>query len=96
MTETKKCRVEGCKRPYRSKGYCNIHFHKWRRGEMPMKARYKTCSEENCKKALFRFGMCEAHHTAWIASKKGTPAVAAAPTPAEAPAQEKPAEPTQA
>ncbi len=95
--ETKKCKVEGCKRVYRAKGYCNVHFHKWRRGEMPVKARYKICGEENCCKPLFQFGMCQEHHAAWIASKKEMPAAVAAPkapaaeAPAAAPA-EKPAE----
>lgn len=84
-TETKKCKVEGCKRVYRSKGYCNIHFRKWRRGEMPAKTRYKTCGEENCLKPLFKFGMCQEHHDSWIASKKGTPqATGAAAAPTEA------------
>ena len=31
----KRCRIEGCKRPYRAKGYCNVHYTKWRKGELP-------------------------------------------------------------
>ena len=97
-TESQNCKVEGCKRPYRSKGYCNAHFKKWRRGGLTKKARYKTCAEEGCRKALFKVGMCETHYQSWIASKKPVPVVAAAePTPAApvAPAAEaKPAEPT--
>ncbi|MBI4124301.1 MAG: hypothetical protein HY466_00025 [Deltaproteobacteria bacterium] len=61
-SKSKNCKVEGCKRPYRAKGYCNTHFKKWRAGEMPKKARYKTCSGENCRKPLFRFGLCETHY----------------------------------
>jgi len=91
MSETKKCKVEACKRPYRAKGYCTVHYNKWRRGEMPTKARYKTCGEENCRKAIFKFGICEPHYTAWIASKKGV-AQAPAAAPAEA-APEAPAAP---
>ena len=83
-TETKKCKVEGCKRVYRSKGYCNIHFRKWRRGEMPVKARYKICGEENCRKPLFQFGKCEEHYGAWVASRKPAPAAVAEAKPAEA------------
>ena len=75
MTETKKCSIEKCKRPHRAKGYCDVHFKKWRAGEIAgHKTRYKICKEENCKKALFKAGMCEQHYGAWIASKKGTPA----------------------
>ena len=86
-TETKKCKAEGCKRACRAKGYWNIHFHKWRRGEMPVKARYKICGEENCRKPLFQSGKCEEHYGAWIASRKAAPAAAEAP-----PAEAKPAE----
>lgn len=66
----KKCSVDGCKRPYRAKGYCNAHFHKWRRGELEAKPRYKICKEEKCKKPLFKKGYCEQHYQAWSASKK--------------------------
>lgn len=83
MSRGKKCSVEGCKRPYRAKGYCGVHFHKWRRGELSAKPRYKICSEENCRKPLFKFGLCETHYQTWIVSKKGG-------APAEAPATEAP------
>ena len=67
----RKCSIDGCKRPYRAKGYCNVHYKKWRRGEMDgVLARYRTCSEENCKKPTFKKGMCEQHYSAWSASKK--------------------------
>ncbi len=85
MSEAKKCKAEGCKRTYRAKGYCNVHYNKWRRGELAAKPRYKTCSEENCRKPIFKFGICEAHYTAWITSKKGVaqeaPEAPAAPAP---------------
>lgn len=58
----KACKAPNCKRPYRAKGYCQIHFKKWRRGEMPKKPRYKTCKEENCKKPMVRWGLCEPHY----------------------------------
>ena len=64
------CKIEGCKRTYRAKGYCNVHYKKWRRGELEAKPRYKTCCEENCNKPLHKKGYCEAHYSAWSASKK--------------------------
>jgi hypothetical protein len=87
MTETaKKCSIEGCKRPYRSKGYCDVHFKKWRAGEIEgHKRRYKTCKEENCKKPIHKWGLCEQHYGALAASKKGAPAEATA-APVAAPA----------
>ena len=65
----KKCSVEGCKRPYRAKGYCGVHYRKWRRGELG-KARYKTCSAEDCLKPMVRWGLCQGHHEAKLESNK--------------------------
>jgi hypothetical protein len=59
--EGQHCSVEGCKRPYRAKGYCFFHYKKWRQGELPH-SRYKSCSKAECKKPSFRAGMCEKHY----------------------------------
>jgi hypothetical protein len=68
----KKCSVENCKRPYRGKGYCVVHYQAWRRGEVEgHKARYKICSKEACRKPAGRFGLCDEH--------RGTGAAAEAP-----------------
>jgi hypothetical protein len=61
-TADKKCAKEGCKRPYRAKGYCVTHYKLWRRGELEgHKARYKLCSKEACKKSAGRYGLCDEH-----------------------------------
>ena len=80
------CKIEGCKRPYRAKGYCVSHYQKWRRGELDAKPRYKICCEENCRQPLFKKGYCEQHYSAWSASKKHEQAKV------ETKAEEKPAE----
>jgi len=54
------CSVEGCKRPYRAKGYCYFHFKKWRQGELPH-SRYRTCSKAECRAKAVRHGLCEKH-----------------------------------
>lgn len=84
MSRAQNCQVEGCKRPYRAKGYCQIHFRKWRRGGLPKKPRYKTCGEENCYKPLYRFGWCQSHFDTHMGKKTEQPK-------AEAPAEEAPA-----
>jgi hypothetical protein len=57
----KKCQVEGCKRPYRAKEYCNVHYRLWRHGELPH-SRYKTCTKEGClKKRALPGSLCEEH-----------------------------------
>ncbi len=86
MAEIKKCSIANCKKPHRAKGFCAVHFKKWRAGEVEgQKPRYKICKEENCKKPMFKKGMCEQHFGAWAASKKPQPA-AEAPKAPEAPA----------
>lgn len=81
--EKKTCKVKGCKRPYRARGYCTTHYLRWRKGEMP-KARYKTCNHgvkklkngerKECMKKVFRAGLCEEHFRA----SQGKPAEAPA------------------
>jgi hypothetical protein len=77
------CSVEGCKRPYRAKGFCFFHFKKWRHGELPH-SRYKTCSKAECRKPMFRRGLCEQHLNE--AFKKGEEAAAPPPAAPAAPA----------
>ena len=59
--EGAKCSVDGCKRPYRAKGYCFFHFKKWRQGELPH-SRYKICSKAECRKPMMKAGLCETHY----------------------------------
>ena len=56
----RRCRMDGCKRPYRAKGYCRTHYQAWRRGELP-KARFKTCSRPECRKRVVAHGLCAEH-----------------------------------
>lgn len=70
-----KCRSAKCKRAIRAKGYCRIHYKKWRRGELP-KPRYTRCHKEGCKKPMGLRGLCDAHRTGGEAA---APVAAAAP-----------------
>jgi len=70
------CTVEGCKRPYRAKGYCYFHFKKWRQGELPH-GRYRTCSKAECRQKATRHGLCEKHEAEARGVKGGQPAAAA-------------------
>lgn len=56
----KSCTVDKCKRRYRAKGYCNVHYRKWRHGDLP-KGRYKICEKEDCKKPRLKGALCEEH-----------------------------------
>lgn len=56
----KGCRIAKCKRPYRAKGYCNVHYREWRQGMHP-KRRYKICTNEACRKPRAKGSLCEEH-----------------------------------
>jgi len=58
--EAKRCRIKKCKRPYRAKGYCNVHYRQWRHGKHP-KPRYKICTKEGCRKPRAQGGLCAEH-----------------------------------
>lgn len=79
------CKIANCKREYRAKGYCGVHYKKWRHGEYGV-ARYKTCNSMDCRKPMSvnRHGYCEEHYQSFYV--KGEKAAA------NAPATEKPAE----
>ena len=71
----KACKVEGCKRPYRAKGYCYFHFKKWRQGELPH-SRYRTCSKAECRLKAVRHGLCEKHEAEVYGKEAAAPAAA--------------------
>lgn len=79
----KSCEIQNCKREYRAKGYCGVHYRKWRHGEYG-KTRYKICSDRNCHApcVINRHGLCEEHFQNYYV--KGIEQ-------AKAPAPEKPA-----
>ena len=59
--KNKKCKIEGCTKKYRAKGYCEYHYKKWRNGEYG-KVRYKTCTGENCRAKRTHGSLCETHY----------------------------------
>jgi len=70
------CGVEGCKRPYRAKGWCYFHFKKWRQGELPH-SRYRTCSKAECRLKAVRHGLWEKHEAEVYGKETAAPAAAA-------------------
>jgi len=73
----KACRVQGCKRPYRAKSYCNVHYRQWRQGKLG-KSRYKICSKEECLAKRHTGSLCEKHLEEARAAKRGAAAAEAA------------------
>ncbi len=103
MSTEAHCKVEKCKGEIRAKNYCDRHYRKWRRGELP-KSRYRICKAEACRKPMVAQGLCQTHFDAWKASRKkvvrllkeqekvkAPPAAEAAPAPTPAAVPEAPA-----
>ena len=68
MAKEGACKIEGCKRPVRAKGYCRIHYRKWRRGEYG-KSRYKPCRVEGCTRRRYQGAYCEEHYKSKVLKK---------------------------
>jgi len=66
----RKCSVEGCTRPYRTKGMCGLHYERMRSGcplSTPVHRRdpKKVCNVEGCDTLVGRWGargMCRSHY----------------------------------
>ena len=87
-TDEARCVMESCKRPYKAKGYCNVHYRQWRQGKLK-KTRYKTCSQEECLKKVHLHSLCEEHYkTLWGAKPAKVPAQQEAKAAEEASAPE--------
>lgn len=66
-----KCLIEGCERPFYTKGFCKAHHNRWAKG-LDMSAplpplQEKTCRANGCKEtnltSTIRKGYCITHYT---------------------------------
>jgi len=67
------CSVEGCSKPACARGYCNSHWHRWRRYGDPLgggpsreEMSNRKCSVEGCDKPHNARGFCAAHYQTWV------------------------------
>lgn len=63
------CTVEGCGKPHKSRGYCQTHYMRYKRGvpvEHPVRPRGPKppeCVEEGCSSPVKGRGLCNLHYT---------------------------------
>lgn len=75
----KTCRVDGCERASRARGFCNAHWKRWKlHGDplvhIPIRVPQPTvCVVEHCDKRPQARGLCHNHYYAW--GKYGDPLV---------------------
>ena len=55
MSRTRTCSAPGCRKKYFARGFCESHYRKWRRKQVP------PCSVRDCGRPALRRGLCESH-----------------------------------
>ena len=60
MEDQNQSKTENCSRPVRAKGYCRVHYQRWRKGAYG-KTRYKSCKAEGCTARRYQKAYCEEH-----------------------------------
>lgn len=63
------CQYEGCDRPHRTRGFCNVHYKRWKRGkamDAPIRVTNypdrATCTIEGCDGKNHGHGLCSFHY----------------------------------
>lgn len=64
------CAVDGCDRKARSRGWCMMHWKRWRRHGDPTylvpRPTPSSCAIEGCDAQAHCRGWCEKHYTRWL------------------------------
>ena len=73
------CSVAGCDRPYKARGWCRVHYERWRVRGSPYTLKklangtHETCTIAKCDKTHRSRGWCTMHWTRW--SRYGDPLI---------------------
>ena len=66
------CSVDGCDRRYRARGFCNLHYLRWRRHGDPLTVRTRPkcvfCDQPHRAR-----GFCWSHYARWRRAGKKDP-----------------------
>lgn len=75
------CCIDGCNKPHQARGWCRMHYSRWRRHGDPLYVLRQraegNCAVERCHKTAVARGWCKAHWQKW--RKYGDP-TASVPT----------------
>jgi hypothetical protein len=66
------CTIDGCERPQQARGWCPMHYKRWRRNGDPTTITRRsptetpdTCTVPGCDKPHRARGWCQAHYRRW-------------------------------
>lgn len=72
MSTKRICSIQGCEKPARRRGWCDLHYARWLRNGDPNVAslpnrprRPGACSIDGCEREYFTNGYCSMHYTRW-------------------------------
>ena len=64
-SRNKKCSLDGCNRPHKAKGLCELHYRRRKSDiapDKPLKGYGKKCTLEGCNREFFAKGLCRIHY----------------------------------
>lgn len=72
----RQCAVAGCERAYYCRGYCEVHYRRWKRnGSTELLERPphtpKPCSVDGCGRPVLARGKCSNHYKQWWEQARG-------------------------
>lgn len=62
MGRTRKCDVEGCDRRHVARGFCGLHYKRWKATGSTDSPFIDTCSQPGCERQHRAEGLCGLHH----------------------------------
>lgn len=73
MSGRRVCSIEGCGRGHLARGYCQQHYHRWKRYGDPLHVGRpfhpeRLCGVRGCEGTHYGRGWCQAHYRRWVES----------------------------
>lgn len=62
------CSIAGCNKPSFGRGWCGMHYERWRRlgsTDLPRRSQKPKCSIAGCGRTVQARGWCHNHYTKW-------------------------------
>lgn len=69
------CSIPDCDGKVKARGFCQLHYHRWRRTGDPLQVAERhprgICAVDGCERVTKALGLCQAHYQRqWAAEKR--------------------------